>query len=979
MAEDSKNISSLKDNEHPVYISLLKTCAGVSHLLISNPDFEEALKKITKIIADTRLFDRVFICELTKSGEVHGIERYYFAELGKDLVNTGSSGWKEHFLPELLEKIYPELSKGEAVSVSNKERSAAFVPVITGDSCWGFIALECSAEKNVLDEKSLTVFRNIASGLVLFFTSHSQRLDLIIAKEMALESEAYANSLFEQSPLGMAYLSVNGNLEKVNKAFESLFGFKSSAIAGKFNLLTDPVAKKLKWDQLFLNSIKGDPSLVRGIKFNPADFGIKGPSLLFNISPFQIRIKGKVKKIALVFKDISDIVRNESFLTIQRNLAYAVMNSRTLKEFLSVVHFELSRIIDFTGIYIAQLYNKSDYFAITGYMDKSYISWTEPLKGSLEGYVFERDQSLFLDRDNIYNMCINDEISYPGNIPAAWIGVPFSGDKSSSGLIAITNLENRDALSESDVSIIELVANEAKIFIDKKRSEEHTVKITKAITESPSSIIITDRMGVIEYVNPKFTNLTGYTPEEVIGHKPSIMKSGDTPDHVYKNLWTTITSGQEWRGELKNRKKSGEFYWEDVSISPVFDDNGYISHYVAVKEDITDIKQLISELITARDRAEESDRLKTSFLQNISHEIRTPMNGIMGFIDLLRDNELQESEKTEYLNTIEKCGNRMLLIINDLIDISKIEAGVVQVNRIPFMPINVLRDLVNFFTPEAEREGLTIGLDADNILRLVIASDQDKLYAALSNLIKNAIKFTHQGSITIKTLLKDEKVTFVVSDTGIGIPAKHQEKIFERFVRVENSNMKSYEGTGLGLSIVKGYAELLGGTVEVISTEGKGSEFRFTIPARSASGKDDATDNKNYTDLNNSENEEMEMTKVLIAEDEETNRLYLKTLLKKRSYELITASNGKEAVDLFELNRDIKLVLMDIRMPVMDGYQATREIRKMDRDVIIIAQTAYASAADKDKVMAAGCNGYILKPIRKEELFEVIDNFLPEN
>jgi len=355
------------------------------------------------------------------------------------------------------------------------------------------------------------------------------------------------------------------------------------------------------------------------------------------------------------------------------------------------------------------------------------------------------------------------------------------------------------------------------------------------------------------------------------------------------------------------------------------------------------------------------------------------MNGVMGFIDLLRDNSLMDSERMEFLDTIEKCGNRMLYIINDLIDISKIEAGIMQVNRRNFKPKDLLRDLVNFFTPEAGKDGLTLIMKADNIDNLEITSDYEKIYAALSNLIKNAIKFTDKGRVSLRAERNRDTIDFIVTDTGIGIPEQAQKKIFDRFARVDNSNIKRYEGTGLGLSIVKGYAELLGGSVEVESEEGSGSAFRFTIPLgqHAPDGENNLSEDLSYSNI--TEHREKEMTKVLIAEDEETNRLYLKTLLKKRNYELITATNGKEAVDLFAQNRDIRLVLMDIRMPVMDGYEATREIREMDKDVVIIAQTAYASAADREKVIEAGCNGYILKPIRKEELFEVIDSLLTEN
>ncbi len=320
----------------------------------------------------------------------------------------------------------------------------------------------------------------------------------------------------------------------------------------------------------------------------------------------------------------------------------------------------------------------------------------------------------------------------------------------------------------------------------------------------------------------------------------------------------------------------------------------------------------------------------------------------------------------------------MLTIVNDLIDISKIEAGVVKVDKVAFKPLQLLLELINFFAPEAERSGLKISLESKAIENTVIFSDQDKIFAALSNLLKNAIKFTHKGSITVKAELAGRNISFTVSDTGIGIPEEEQSKIFDRFARVEYRSERNYEGTGLGLSIVKGYAELLGGTVDVNSVPGIGSSFTLTIP----SGIEHYTENSmsiskeiNSYDMNKI-NEEM--IKVLIVEDEETNRLYLKTLLKKRNYTLLTACNGQEAVEIFSQEPDIKLILMDIRMPVMDGYQATKEIRQLNKDVVIIAQTAYASCADRDRVLAAGCNGYILKPIRKEELLEMIDRFLTE-
>ncbi len=648
MAENTKElITSEPGTRNFAYLSLLEASAEISRLLISNIDFHDAVRKVTDIISKSLLYDRTYICEFTQFDEPYEINLVFLRNRGEDTRVIKGRERDDMIYPEILKIIRESLSKGEPEIFCRKNRlncncitalekkgifSLVAIPVcISPSGCWGFIGLESFKERCDWDEKFLTVFKDIATALNLFFNMHTQKLELIMAKEQAEEGETYANSLFEQSPLSMAFLSVNGVIEKVNSSFETHLGIKNERISGKFNILTHNKSKELGWNQIFQNFLLREKGAIPCIRFNPADFNLKGNSVVLNLHPFFITIKGKIKKIVLVFKDITEELRNESMLRIQMNLAYAILNCSTLKQFLSVISAELSQIMEISCLYTSLHYNNSEYFSVTGHGANIDRIWTSPLKGSLEGYVLGKNTSHLLKRDEIFRMCKNGEISYPGNIPASWIGVPFDGT-SMSGVIAVVNEENNNAFSEKDLSIIELIANETKIFLDKKRTEENTLKITKAITESPTSIVITDRMGIIEYVNPKFTNLTGYSFEEVVGKKPSIMKSGSTPDQVYKNLWLTITSGQEWRGELKNKKKSGEFYWEDISISPVFDDNGYISHYVAVKEDVTDRKLLISELINARDKAQEIDRLKTSFIQNSSHEIRTPMNGIIGFI-----------------------------------------------------------------------------------------------------------------------------------------------------------------------------------------------------------------------------------------------------------------------------------------------------------------------------------------------------------
>ncbi|MHB1148408.1 MAG: PAS domain S-box protein [Lutibacter sp.] len=375
--------------------------------------------------------------------------------------------------------------------------------------------------------------------------------------------------------------------------------------------------------------------------------------------------------------------------------------------------------------------------------------------------------------------------------------------------------------------------------------------LSMAVDQSPVSIFLTDIEGNIEYVNPKVIEITGYTSAELIGKNPKIFSAGHTPISVYKKLWKTITSGKAWYGEFHNKRKNGEFFWELASISPIFNKNGKITNYLAVKEDITDRKQketdliianeklaiqnnekekLAKELLVAKERAEESDRLKSAFLANMSHEIRTPMNGILGFASFLQEPGLTGEKQQKYLKVIEKSGARMLNIINDIVNISKIESGLMNVHLEETNINEQMENSYNFFKPEADVKGLQFSIENRLLEKeTIIKTDSLKIYAILSSLVKNAIKYTDEGTITYGYVNKGDELEFYVKDTGIGIPKDRQNAIFERFIQADVYDKMAFQGAGLGLSIAKAYVELLGGKIWVESEEGKGSTFYFTI------------------------------------------------------------------------------------------------------------------------------------------------------
>jgi len=641
---------------------------------------------------------------------------------------------------------------------------------------------------------------------------------------------------------------------------------------------------------------------------------------------------------------------------------------------------------------------------------------------------------------------------------------------------------------------------------ERKQSENEILKLSQALEQSPVSIIITDLKGNMEYVNTKLLEITAYAKEELIGKNPRIFSSGDKSKEEYRQLWSAILAGREWFGEFHNKKKNGELYWEFASISPIVDAAGAITHFLAVKEDITERKEsekllqdqtnLLSnvlkmlpvglwiidkegniihgnpagqkiwagskyvgieqygeykgwwldthelikpgewaaaraitnkevslneeieiecfdgthkiilnsavpiigadgnldaaivlneditqrkineeELIKAKDKAEESDRLKSAFLANMSHEIRTPMNGILGFTELLLNPDLNSEEKESYINIVHKSGQRMLSTVTDIVEISKIEAGLVKISNKEIDVNETVNELVRFFRPEAEKKGLELSIEMllPDAKKHLLA-DQSKLDSIITNLIKNAIKYTETGTIKVGCQLKSTGVEFYVKDTGIGIPVHRQEAVFNRFEQADIADTRAFQGSGLGLAISKSYVEMLGGKIWVESEEGSGSTFYFTLPANS-NLEEKLISDKEISVHNEKTKPNVKGLKILIAEDDETSRQFLSILIKDIGNEILEVQTGSKALKLCRQHPDIDLVLMDIQMPGMNGLEATRRIREFNKKVIIIAQTAFGLSGDREKAIEAGCDDYISKPIKKDELLALIQKY----
>lgn len=506
-----------------------------------------------------------------------------------------------------------------------------------------------------------------------------------------------------------------------------------------------------------------------------------------------------------------------------------------------------------------------------------------------------------------------------------------------------------------------------------RQSESQVRLLSRAIEQSPVCVMITDRSGLIEYVNPRFTELTGYLLEDLIKDELRIITPDVNEKNFYYTLLERITKGSIWQGEFQNMKKNGELFWAKTDISSIMNENGEISKYIILMEDVTERKALLADYIKAKERAEESDRLKTAFLHNISHEIRTPLNAIMGFSQMLTDQELTTDDRVSFSDIIQKSGQQLLVIINDIVNISSLEAGQETCNKKSFNVNNLIRQICDQFAIRTKEQGLTIKLNLpvsdDNAY---INSDEIKFIQILSNLLTNAFKFTHKGYVEVGYELQREAMQFYVKDTGIGIPDDMHDEIFKRFRQIEVGDSRKYGGSGLGLPISKAYVKLLGGDIWLDSVVGEGTTFYFTLPySESDSITFDTIPHETQRHLTGN------IAKTLIvAEDEDVNFLLIEKMLSPQNYIVIRARNGSEAVESCRLLKDVNMILMDLNMPLLNGYQANRIIKKEWPEIPVLAVTAFAGEEEKKMALNEGFLDFIPKPIEKELLISKIKEYI---
>ncbi|MCL5037878.1 MAG: PAS domain S-box protein [Chloroflexi bacterium] len=511
----------------------------------------------------------------------------------------------------------------------------------------------------------------------------------------------------------------------------------------------------------------------------------------------------------------------------------------------------------------------------------------------------------------------------------------------------------------------------ARLLLEEKQRQK------KAILDNiPDIAWLKDRESRFIAVNEPFVKSCGWKPEDIVGKTDLDIWPRELAESYRKDDREVMESRKRKRVEETLADKDGTIKWIETIKTPIFDENGEVTGTTGIARDITRRKKAEEDLILAKQKAEEADRLKSLFLANMSHEIRTPLNAIMGFAKLLRNPGVKASESNEYLDLIDNSSAQLMNLLNDIIDISRIESNQLTVNKINFSLKTLLTELYEIYKQyNIENKYFNLKVKFEDPLKAdFIYSDPARLRQILTNLLLNAFKFTPSGGkIEFGYNLKNnDTLEFFVKDAGIGIPEDKLELLFERFTQIDDSPTRTTRGTGLGLAISRGLVELLGGKIRVKSKEGKGSAFFFTIPYEKPA-EDFAgfrvKKRKRPVDKN------LDGLSVLIVEDDKLNYLLIEGALELTRCKFKHAENGKEAVDLFK-KEHFDIILMDVRMPFMDGIEATKTIRKLEENegghIPIIALTAYVMEGDRKKFLSAGMDDYLGKPLDLEKLKDMI-------
>ncbi len=743
----------------------------------------------------------------------------------------------------------------------------------------------------------------------------------------------------DNSPLGYLEMDDKFTIQAWSSQTEKIFGWKKSEVIGRniydfeFVYEQDVLQVENHLKRLINNEEQRNVNRHR----NNTKYGILVDCVWYNSAVYNE--DGQLNSIFCLVNDVSDLKRAQNRIVEEQNRCQWVIEAAQVGTFEWDVETEKIIVNDF-------------FLSILGYTKEEISSFTIDRWINLihpqdrERFMAEMDHCL---RKNGGAIEIEGRVQHKEGHYLSFV---------QRGSIITKEEVNKKLLTGILIDVSRI-----------KRAEEFIHKLSVATDQSPASVIITDMDGNIEYINKKFISISGYPFEELRGNKLRIFRPGHLPDEDYNIMLKTINGGGVWKGEHKNRTKSRKAYWESVLISPISDELGDILNFVIVAEDITERKAIQQELVNAKERAEESDRLKTTFLNNLSHEVRTPLNAITGFSEILYENLFSHDKNGFYADAIFKSSRQLLAMMDNIINISIIETGKLTIINSETDINQLLNEVYNQMTLSHTKPDVELRINS-LIPRKTkkILLDQMKLTQILTNIISNGLKFTSKGVVEVRCEMDGHFIFFSVKDDGVGIPETIKESIFDRFLQGDNALTGVNAGLGVGLSIVKSYLDLLEGAISFESERGLGTTFNFSIPYIWANSSSYAVDDLASLGWKTDR-------KILVVDDVEVNYQVISGMLINLQAPILYAKNGYEAISLVKEDEAISLVIMDIKMPGLDGWETTQEIKKIRPNLPVIVHTAYALSDEKGKMKELGCEDYLLKPINRTALELLIKKY----
>ena len=719
-------------------------------------------------------------------------------------------------------------------------------------------------------------------------------------------------------------------------------------------------------------------------KPNKVEFSIMG---LRGLQELEWRLypeygqSGILETVLAIARDITENKRKEKIQKVLFEISTSVDTTKDLGELFLRIQDSLNIVIDTKNCYIALYDAEKDVITLPFHKDEKDTFTEFPAGKTTTGYVIRTGKSQLVNLERIAELEKTGEIEPIGAPSLYWLGVPLKIAEDIIGVFVVQSYVETVKYTEEDVQLLEFVSGQIARAIERKKSHDklrsNEERQRRILESSPDGLVVIDINGAFLDFNSSFTELVGLSNDKQF--KKLNFFEYVSPEDVIKvqNLLNeTLSSGYSKNIEFRMLRQGGREFFVGASMGLISELDDKEDSFVIVAKNINEQKNYEHNLKLAKIKAEESDRLKTAFLSNMSHEIRTPMNAIIGFAELLSVSNPDENEKLEFIAQINHAADSLMRLIDDIIDISKIEAGELKINEREFDFEPVLKEIHQLFENSIlhhEKSDLIIEVDNNEVNPAIrLKTDEFRLRQVITNLLNNAIKFTEKGKISFGIKKKySSSIEFYVKDTGVGIDHEKQKIIFDRFRQGHENKEHFYGGTGLGLSISRHLVEIMGGEIKVNSTEGAGAEFCFTLPY-----SDSLQDFKSEDDRSSSVRSNLYGKTLIIAEDDESNFKLLFEILKNTGIKILRAKSGEEVIHLVSEKSDIDMILMDIQMPIMDGYTAARIIKLEHPDIPIIAQTAYAMAGEREISLKEGCDDYISKPIRIEDLMDLLEKYL---